>query len=519
MKLFRCRLLAFIVCVFGLQTNVSAQENCSYIEFLSDSESDIRINKVNGQLMYGGPRSYNKWKRTNLVKVVQGHFELVGSVVDKDILQKLKNGSDHFDSIAPVYFALNVKAGEYHQISIIRENGEVKDIDVDTKKITGCPFNDYLEVETSISEDLVDIITLSEVEKNNLQQLFFNISEQNPVYQNQLSSVSPAGFSADIGIIFNKFRMAHEGIEVLSVTPLSVANQLGLQSGDILLTINEQTLSGDFREKSNLFDAAVTKIDRDVVLTLKRGERHLSLRSDLDELFIPKYQYSVNEEQPPVLVNYVPLMPASRYQLDHQISQIVTKYSELFPEAKNFKISIPASVESRLGVTGVNDKQYNGVKINFVADGSTAQQLGINVGDILLSINDIESINENNTSGEKHTLLVNKRYQVSILRQNKPLEFVKDVFVKRLPQVELNIQLQSQQQYVSQLEYQAKVARRLSRNHSAFPSFWKTPNSYRLQSGSLPYSRGEKLATSTRIINTSPASSVRTSTASQTKSN
>lgn len=494
------------------------ESNCSYIEFLDDPTSLIRINQVDGQLLYQGVSSFNDWRKKPLWKISPGEYELTGSIIDKEHNNRKELLKHAYTAATPLYFGMNVSAGEYHQIAIVREGDEIVDISVNTKKIQGCPFNDYLDIKEYLPGKNVTNIALTSHEQIALQNIFLDVLASMPEHNNTLASISPPGFSTDLGFTIDKAKKVDSGVEILSVTPFSIASKLGLRSGDKIIKINDELLEGEAERVKKQIISAISSVTKTIEVNLVRNGKVLKIIKDSADLFVPRYKYNTKQQSKVSRVNYIPLTDIVRYQLDSIMAAFASKYAVKFPKADEIVIELPQVIENRLGITGIrnNGDEQKVVTVSLVLPDSAAAQLGIQVGDKIVSLNE-KSIQQTLS----HESFVQKLVEIDFIRKNERYKVSKVVRVRRLPEITVKIDLSDKSDYLGKMANFRYVARKITNPKDPILSFKDAPNSYRYGSQVLPYSRGEWMATNTQqrqgYIRAQTAGN--TQTASSTKSN
>lgn len=152
----------FLGCLM-YQTHVYAFDSCSYISISNDAEYQIKVNRVNGNTLFGGWKSYRKWENSSKLEVPIGNLEIVGSIVPDAIIKRKnkKPSPEQLKNIAPLYFILNVERGKTYNLSVMHINGKASDIFVDVNDTAKCDSDSYDAV------DYIEEITTTSVNADN----------------------------------------------------------------------------------------------------------------------------------------------------------------------------------------------------------------------------------------------------------------------------------------------------------------------------------------------------------------
>lgn len=179
--------------------NASENKTCSYIELLSDERSEIRINQIDGKLLFSGVKSYNNWKKSSLIEVSPGMIELSGAVIPKKITKRKykKPSPNQIAAIAPLYFSVNILEGMKYQLSLIRKDNKVIDVKLASTPIENCSEKEALASSKYRLKPRKELVLLSDKQSALFAKLTRQIISSDNL--NTVKSSMPAGFNSNLG--------------------------------------------------------------------------------------------------------------------------------------------------------------------------------------------------------------------------------------------------------------------------------------------------------------------------------
>jgi len=437
-----------ITALLTMSTSIMAKDDtCSYVE-LNSKNSRLQINRIDNHLLFTGLKSFYNWGAAKTYKVPVGIHAFQGHIV--------KNG----EIKANTHFALNI-TDKMHYFVSINENT----INIEEKKLNSCDLKADLDVDDFVPS-VTKTITLSTKKSRAIQNIFneslFLKNENNRSARGMI----PAGYSANIGIVFGRTENNTKGIKVLSVTPFSPASNFGLLSGDLLLAIDDK----------DLFNYPVAKMheiiyqnmflkNEHLSVKVKRNDSVLELTGRLKKNFIPKYQFNINKAQEVAIMQDVKITSSKQNQLDLMMSELSTELKATYPNIDQVIIDIPSSKNFELGIQGILKSLLNGKQgllLETIAKESTAAQLDLRVGDILININgkeisDVEEVFSNFRELDSKTL------NIMYLRNGKESTVSIDINSYQRPSVFLMISLNDEEDYLKQIKNEETIALRLKR--------------------------------------------------------
>lgn len=435
---------------FGASVNADVNSGCSLLSVDMSNEYYIKLEKINGDILFSGVGSFSRLEKTSQFKLPPGIYEILGSIQSKN--KKLES-----DKL--VYFALQLKQLQQVSLIIKEKNGEPVDVIVEEQPITDCAGFDGLNVSEFLSSNpSVTPLPISAREQKVIQHIFSQIAAEKGIRSSFVSGVMPGGLRADIGIRFDRFVGDTEGIKILSVTPNSNAHSMGVVSGDRIIAINGLLLQGSYEEQTELFYSKI-KSDKSHTITLSfiRNEKPITIEGKIEPIYIPRYSFEINEaNNEHGVYKYTPISASGSYQLDKKIISLMNKYKAQFANAGNLLIDIPAQVDNSLGVSGVRESK--GIRINFVGMQSVAEQLGLQKSDLLVSVNGkVLNSPEVKLTFEEGV----QKLQAVVYRNGIKMELSNYVEIKPLPKLKFIINTQMQDTLIAQRRAEEKAIDRL----------------------------------------------------------
>jgi hypothetical protein len=112
-----------------------------------------------------------------------------------------------------------------------------------------------------------------------------------------ISLSQPKRVSDNVGIITNINDDETKGINVISVSPYSIASLLGIKKGDIILSINNQNLA-NIKIKTQAIQILKNNIsnfssDKDLSVIVKRASKEVGLKIPYSGINIPSYKLQI----------------------------------------------------------------------------------------------------------------------------------------------------------------------------------------------------------------------------------
>lgn len=453
-------LSGFVFLVFSANVNASVKPitQCAQISVEQSNQYRLRLEKINGDLLFSGMKSFSSWREASSYKIPPGSYEIVASISssgDKEFKEK------------PIYFALQLKNGHLANLKIKESKGVPSEIVVEQNLLDNCIDEPGLHVEQYLSRDAsVTPLPISKKEQSVLQNIFAQIITDANATSNTLIGLMPAGMRSNLGVRFDKSPESDsKGLQILSVTPLLTGHKLGLLSGDRINAINQQVLQGTFEEKMDTFFSELGRSEAEpITIEMTRNEQRVRIKGQIEPSFVPRYNFSINASDDSNRVyTYTPISESARYQLDRQISQLLARYHLIQNKAGNVSISIPAAANSVLGISGIREEK--GIRVNFVAMESIANRLGLSVGDLLISVNGKTLTNSAMLDIEQGK----QEVTAVVYRNEKQLTLNEEIEINQLPEIELTINTQQHKAYLAQQQTEIKVIEKLVRRMGYVP--------------------------------------------------
>ncbi|GHF87574.1 PDZ domain-containing protein [Thalassotalea marina] len=426
-------------------------EKCALLSVDKSKDYQVRLEKINGDLLFSGAKSLARWRETSTFKLPPGSYEILGSIYSENN----KSKSDL------VYFSLDLKNLQRVELKVKEHEGKPVDILIEEQPISSCRDVSGLDVAEYLTTDpSITSISISEKEQADIQHVFAQIAHESGHPNPEIRGVMPAGLRTDIGIRFDKtLSKETKSLAVLSVTPNSDAHKMGVLSGDRIVAINNQQLIGTFDEQIELFNVNISS-EKAKYATLKliRHGQPLTIETAIEPIFVPRFSFVINPRvNSQNIYKYTHISSSALYQLDRKVMSILSNYKTQRQEFGNLLIHIPTKSDDNIGIGGV--RESNGIRVTFVGVGSIGEQLGLRPNDLLVSINGTPL---NSADTDLHFEQGKQNLEASIYRQGKVMRLANIVTIKQLPEVKLVINNQQQEIYLAQQKAEQKTLQRIN---------------------------------------------------------
>jgi C-terminal processing protease CtpA/Prc len=240
------------------------------------------------------------------------------------------------------------------------------------------------------------------------------------------------------------------GVRLLSVLPFSLAHKLGLLSGDVIVSYGDPAYS-------NLTEL-LTALDykKEMKLEVLRNSSLVALNMVYEPVVVPQVTYGRDKNDiQKTLIEGVEFDHELQFEYERLMLEITEYYRN-----KNYKGRVNIvrnnTLNEQFGLIGTLDK-ISGSKYSIVVDEvlphSAAKAIGLEVGDIIVSVNDkvmntryITHINET-----LKNLAVGEEYTIAIERQGKSIALTEKFTASAFLSFNLIIELDSVDIYYANL--------------------------------------------------------------------
>jgi C-terminal processing protease CtpA/Prc len=216
----------------------------------------------------------------------------------------------------------------------------------------------------------------------------------------------------------NNYNEESGDIRLLSVLPFSLAYNIGLLSGDVIVGYGDE-------EYATLAEFLVAqKNKKNIEVNVLRNGSLIELKTDYQPVVVPQVLYGVNEKA--LEKNYIGEVNLNK-ELQFEFERLMLEVSNFYLE-NNYKGKLNLirhnAKNSQFGLIGTlntrSSSEYT-IHVDEVFPFSAAKQLGLEVGDHIISVNN-ESMNSRNITHinrELKKLDAGEEYLVSIEREGK----------------------------------------------------------------------------------------------------
>jgi hypothetical protein len=259
--------------IFALFSLPVLAVDCGKITFIGDQEL-----LSNHQLMLAWNSSSFKVKNESANKEGLGQYKMLS----KKYLFSLKEiGSKNFADKHNNTFQIEVK-NNFNYILKVMANESIVEVKLIDKKKIECMSNTANEAKKDFSHLINNrphfLPEYLKTKVNYFMAKLDNYSNENKI--NKEGVIVYQGETNQLGIITDKsYQGRQQNIKILTITPFSLANQLGLMSGDIIMQLGESKHVGNL----NLITQYIASLSKDEKISIK-------VERDLKEimLFTPK---------------------------------------------------------------------------------------------------------------------------------------------------------------------------------------------------------------------------------------
>lgn len=386
---------------------------------------------------------------------------------DKSKLRGVLRNPQFYSGIKaePVTISMNVEANKHYQlINSLKDNKSVLEVVSITNKM--CDKEKKLKAQAN---DGIARVILPELIQYRLDLLMEEINRTNSSKQNVIPTNVVSYFGAIVKSVDN------EKLVVLAVSPYSLADDMGLKTGDEITHLGDNSIASlSNKGNSPLTDYLEQLRDGEIMeVSVERSGQQLAMSKRFDVKVVPEVQYSFvsNGLKSSSLINSSSLLP----ELDRKLDKLLIEISEL-PELKHrenlkqLRIERAKSYDKKYGITGEVAQTGDGFVVHRVKANSAADNVGIRVDDIIIEFNDtdLKGLSIAEVSRVISDVDVDDQYSLTVSRNGQKIALSGTLNPLEIPAYQLAINTDSinrAKKILANVSYRAPV-RRIDRVHS-----------------------------------------------------
>ncbi|KGJ92069.1 PDZ domain-containing protein [Colwellia psychrerythraea] len=407
-------LILMILLVLGFSTHANAQQ-CASVGFVSAAEND------DGYISLIARHNENNLERVNnRAGIISGEYQYsfgVGKhivVVEQwptKVYKKLRENSKIHIRYLPLNLKyqtvlLDVKADHNYQLKVLSSGQKIESIEVnsDIKKLCEAKGKEIfkafplLQESNGTESNNPENIKLPAPLEYRLRQLMTKLENSNQSDEFDLLVQSFDGsISTDIGVLTSSdYQNNGDAIEIVSVKPYTLAEQLQLRSGDKITHLGGDRIKADdsspFKQLKAYF--ANLYIGERIKITFLRNGKKNKINKRFMPVIVPKINYQIAEKTPSsktqeIVTEYQALAGINRLELEQLILEIQHYYQDNNYNQDVILISRAEKFDNKIGFSG--DKivfpKSTGLKIFNINEHSFAEKIGLKTLDIIVNIN------------------------------------------------------------------------------------------------------------------------------------
>jgi hypothetical protein len=244
----------------------------------------------------------------------------------------------------------------------------------------------------------------------------------------------------------NSYKGKEGHIRLLSVMPYSLAHNLGLLSGDVIISYGDM-------ENSTLEETLLAlEYKKHMEFEVLRSSTLVKLKMEYKPVVVPEVIYGVSESD---LQKKIISPSEFNSETQFEINQLMLEVSNFYRK-NNFKGTITLARDDtynkEFGLVGTLIKNPNsGYVINVVdvLPFSSAKGIGLQRGDLIISVNNqiMETTNISNINKELRELIEGKEYFISIKRGNDYITLKEKYIPSEFSKFALHIDLDTEDKH------------------------------------------------------------------------
>lgn len=271
--------------IFALCTLPALAVDCGKITFIGDKEV-----LSNHQLMLAWNSDFFKVKNENVNNPGLGQYKMLS----KKYLFSLKEiGSNNFTEKHNNTFQIEVKNNFNYILNVMANESLVEVMLVDKKKIE-CMNNTVSEANKDYSYLIKNrpkfLPEYLKTKVNHFMAKLDNYSDENNIKNEGV--IVYQGETNQLGIVTDKsYQGRQQNIKILTITPFSLANQLGLMSGDIIIQLGKSNNVGNLTLITQ-YIASLSKNEK-ISIKVQRDHKEVMLFTPNKSLMYKKNIFSM----------------------------------------------------------------------------------------------------------------------------------------------------------------------------------------------------------------------------------
>jgi len=273
-----------------------------------------------------------------------------------------------------------------------------------------------------------------------LYEVMQSIQNNNLNKHSSISSLVPVQVMDYFGAIVDTVMKRTNADEqlVIAVTPFSLASRLGLKSGDKIKLLGGEAISNlSWASYDPLTNYIVNlKGSEELTITVLRGANEVTLNGKYEPTIVPEFTYSVGGKTVNQnIINELEIATKNQRILSLLMLKIISLRNVQRSNSDVIEISQPEMFDPKYGINGsfVNYDEHFGFSVNSINQGSPAEQLGLQLNDVILAINsqEIKSNSMDILSSKIAELSEGESYKILVKRKGSELALT-DVLHRRL---------------------------------------------------------------------------------------
>lgn len=303
----------------------------------------------------------------------------------------LKNEAIISQFIKEVPIELTVEKNKSYSINL-KVTGETFEFEQPVVSDASCDsgtseLHSKSEIETKFVSDLTPYL------QYRLENLVDKLAKYQSNQAGVATSIVPMGNFGYFGAVLGEVDGEQKGVQVLSVLPYSLASYTGFASGDILVEIGGGSVELDSQAaKLQLNSYLVEQVNGDdVEFTVLRNGQELALEHEYESLYVPQSTYTIQsnvDAARKAVTKNTPLPTELQFEYDLMLMELNEHFADEL-EDNNLELIGSSFVSKKYGIKGrlKNKSVTSPIEVTEVTKGSTADLIGLQVGDEVHKIN------------------------------------------------------------------------------------------------------------------------------------
>jgi len=242
------------------------------------------------------------------------------------------------------------------------------------------------------------------------------------------TNLIPSGAYPYFGAVLSNKKLTSKGYQILSVQPYSLAQKVGLVTGDSITKLGSKVVMGDYVGANDELQKYLASINLNekIEISIYRDGKERALSRPMSITNIPQSSYAIENNQNSENKSFI-LSRSIPENLAFEYDQILLELSEHYEKAlshSNIELSRELSFSKKYGMKGKvlsNNDQYT-FKITGVEPQLTADIIGLKAGDIIKTVDGKAIENKRWPFGKAvKTLREGQHHKVEIVRNNNEI--------------------------------------------------------------------------------------------------